>query len=168
MSCNHTLDTSPPLNQPISISFVETRAMQKFFYNTIPFLPVRDIRETIRYYKTHLGFKEEWFWGEPPTDAGCHRDELSLLFKEDPLLSERIQGFELVMFVDDVDGIYKEFKTNPDIEIAAPIKDEPWGIREFTIRDINGYLLRISCSLERINKFKKNKPEKVAEKNRKL
>jgi len=128
-------------------------AMKKFFYKTVPFLPVNDLEETIRYYTKELGFKDEWFWGNPPTDAGCHRDELSLLFNQNESLAEKIKGFELVMFVDNVDDIYEEFKAKPGIEITSSLKDEPWGIREFTVRDINGYLLRISCSIERINKL---------------
>jgi uncharacterized glyoxalase superfamily protein PhnB len=127
--------------------------MQKFFYKTIPFLPVRDIQETIAYYKNELGFIDEWFWGDPPTDAGCHRDTLSLLFNQNPAMADRISGFELVMFVDDVDGVYEEFSNNCNIIIASPLTDEPWGIRDFVIRDINGYLLRISCSIERIKKL---------------
>jgi uncharacterized glyoxalase superfamily protein PhnB len=128
--------------------------MEKFFYKTVPFLPVRNLEETVSYYKDQLGFTDEWFWGSPPTDAGCHRNDLSLLFNENPALAEKIEGFELVMFVDDVDGIYEEFRGRSTIEIITPIKDEPWGIREFTVRDINGYFLRISCSIERINKHK--------------
>jgi uncharacterized glyoxalase superfamily protein PhnB len=129
--------------------------MEKFFYKTLPFLPVRNLRETIQYYKDKLGFQGEWFWGDPPTDAGCQRNELSILFNQNPEFNERVKGLELVMFVDDVDGIYSELKNKSGVEIASPIKDEPWGIREFTVKDINGYLLRISCSLERINKQKK-------------
>jgi uncharacterized glyoxalase superfamily protein PhnB len=130
--------------------------MQKFFYKTVPFLPVRDLQETISYYKQELGFTDEWFWGDPPMDAGCHRDGLSLLFNQNESLAARIVGFELVMFVDDVDGIYEEFTNRPAIKIASPLRDEPWGIREFTIQDPNGYLLRISCSIERIKKQNKN------------
>jgi len=128
--------------------------MEKFFYKTVPFLPVRNLEETVNYYKDQLGFTDEWFWGSPPTDAGCHRNDLSLLFNENPALAEKVEGFELVMFVDDVDAIYEEFKSRSAIEITTPIKDEPWGIREFTVRDINGYFLRISCSIERIKKHK--------------
>ena len=131
--------------------------MQKFFYKTLPFLPVRNLEETIHFYKSKLGFKDEWFWGSPPTDAGCHRDQLSLLFNQNSTLAEKIQGFELVMFVDDVDGIYEEFKSKKDIEIISPLKNEPWGIREFTVKDPNGYYLRISCSIERIKKMKTRK-----------
>ena len=142
--------------------------MQKFFYKTIPFLPVRDIHETIEYYKNELGFVDEWFWGDPPSDAGCHRDNLSLLFNHNPDMAERISGFELVMFVDDVDGVYHEFQSNANILITSDLKDEPWGIREFTIRDINGYLLRISCSIERINKFNTDTRQKEKIKKGKL
>jgi hypothetical protein len=142
--------------------------MQKFFYNTIPFLPVRDIGETIRYYKNELGFVDEWYWGDPPSDAGCHRDDLSLLFNLNPAMAKKIPGFELVVFVDDVDSIYYEFKNNKNIEITSDLKDEPWGIREFTIRDINGYLLRISCSIERIKKIKNGTLKKETIKNGKL
>src|SRR5690606_15518837 len=127
--------------------------MKKFFYKGIPFLPVKDLRKTIEYYTQTLGFDGEWYWGDPPTDAGCRRDQLSLLFNVNPKLAAKMKGLELVMFVDDVDGIYEELRSKPEVEIIIPIRDEPWGMREFTLRDINGYSLRISCSLERIKKF---------------
>lgn len=59
------------------------------------------------------------------------------------------------MFVDDVDGIYDEFRSDPEIDIISPLCDEPWGIREFTIRDLNGYGLRLSCPIARIQKMRK-------------
>lgn len=126
--------------------------MKKFFYKSVPFLPVKDLAETIRFYKS-IGFTGEWFWGSPPTDAGIHRDELSLLFNHNPELAERMEGFEVVMFVDNVDDIFNEFSKKGNIKIIAPLQDEPWGIREFSICDNNGYRLRISCSLERIQKL---------------
>jgi uncharacterized glyoxalase superfamily protein PhnB len=128
--------------------------MEKFFYKAIPFLPVKDITETICYYKNLLGFNDEWYWGNPPTDAGCHRDKLSLLFNRNAVLAEKIEGLEVMMVVDDVDGIFTEFSSKSGIEIISPLKDEPWGIREFTLRDINGYFLRFSCSIERINRIR--------------
>ncbi len=132
--------------------------MKKFFYKSVPFLPVHSLTETIEYYTDVLGFTDPWYWGDPPTDGGCHRDELSLLFNQNPEMAEKVDGFELVMFVDDVDGIYDEFRNNPEIKVTAPIRDKPWGIREFTVQDPNGYLLRISCSLERIRKFRAQVP----------
>jgi catechol 2,3-dioxygenase-like lactoylglutathione lyase family enzyme len=126
--------------------------MQKFFYKSVPFLPVKDLAETIRFYKT-LGFTGEWLWGSPPTDAGIRRDELSLLFNHNPELAEKMEGFELVIFVDNVDDIFNEFNKKREIQIIAPLQDEPWGIREFSVKDNNGYRLRISCSLQRIQRL---------------
>lgn len=128
-------------------------AVSRFFYKSIPFLPVKNLDDTIDYYTRQLGFGNAWFWGDPPTDAGCSRDQLSLLFHRDPAFAIKIAGLELVMFVDDVDGIYEEFRCNPVIDITSDICDEPWGIREFTIRDPNGYGLRLSCSIARIQKM---------------
>lgn len=128
--------------------------MQKFFYKAVPILPVKNLEETIQYYKQQLGFKDEWYWGNPPTEAGCQRNSMSLLFKRNRVLAEKIQGFQISMFVDDIDGIYSEFSEKQLVKITSPIRDEPWGMREFTLEDINGYLLRISCSIERINRQK--------------
>lgn len=129
--------------------------MPRFFYKSIPFLPVKDLHGTLDYYTRQLGFRDAWFWGDPPTDAGCSRDQLSLLFHRDPDFARKIAGLELVVFVDDIDGIYDEFRSNPEIDITSPLCDEPWGIREFTVRDPNGYGLRLSCSISRIQKLSK-------------
>ncbi|WP_431212026.1 hypothetical protein ACQ86N_40720 [Puia sp. P3] len=36
------------------------------FSNIEPVLPVRDIRETIKYWQDVLGFPSQWTWGDPP------------------------------------------------------------------------------------------------------
>jgi hypothetical protein len=51
---------------------------------------------------------------------------------------------EEIWFVENVDAIYKEFKEERKITIISDIENKPWGIREFSIHDINGYLIRIS------------------------
>lgn len=116
----------------------------KKFYKVTPFLPVRNIQETLVYYKHELGFYDEWTWGK---DGGIRRDEMRLLFGENPgylsSINKESYGFELVWFVDNVDDIYKEYQ-DKKLNIVSELKDEPWGIREFTIKDINGYFIRIS------------------------
>jgi len=46
-----------------------------------------------------------------------------------------------------VDDIYNEYLAR-EIEVLTKPTDEPWGIREFTIKDINGYLIRISETIQ--------------------
>jgi catechol 2,3-dioxygenase-like lactoylglutathione lyase family enzyme len=118
---------------------------QKKFNRLTAFIPVRDIQETLDYYRDTLGFCDEWTMG---TDGGARRDDMRVLFCQDPDYIKEINNetywFTLIWFVDNVDDIYQEFKEERKIPIAAEIENKPWGIREFSIRDINGYLIRIS------------------------
>jgi uncharacterized glyoxalase superfamily protein PhnB len=122
----------------------------KKFYKTTPFLPVSNLKETLAYYRDTLGFYEEWTWGE--FDGGIRRDDMRMIFCEDPdyvpVINNETYHFVLIWFVDSVDEIYHEF-TQKGITIAIDIKDEPWGIREFAFKDINGYLIRVSESIQK-------------------
>ena len=113
------------------------------FSHTVPFLPVNDLHETIAYYRDVLGFSKEWFWGDPPTDAGISRDEMSLLFGKDNGMLKHMQGFEIMFFVKGIDAIYEEQKQK-GVKIIDDIEDKPWGTREYTIKEINGFHLRIA------------------------
>jgi catechol 2,3-dioxygenase-like lactoylglutathione lyase family enzyme len=119
------------------------------FYHCVPFMPVRNLQDTVAYYRDQLGFYKEWFWGEQ--DAGIRRDNMHLLFNYAPDFVERIntqtQHFEIMWFVDNVNEIYEEFKQK-DVIIASEPENKPWGVREFTVLDINGYYLRIAEGIQ--------------------
>ncbi len=121
------------------------------YSHCIPFLPVRNLEETILFYKEKLGFHSEWFWGEPATDAGIGRDGLNLLFVKNEtyvdILNTKERRFEICLFVSNVDEIYKELR-QLDVQIISELKNEPWNVREFSIIDCNGYILRIGEGLE--------------------
>jgi hypothetical protein len=118
---------------------------EKQFTRLNAFIPVNDIHETLNYYRDRLGFYEEWTMD---TDGGIRRDSMRLIFKQDPdyvsVLNNETYRFVLIWFVENVDEIYKEFKEERKIIIVSDIENKPWGIREFSIYDINGYLIRIS------------------------
>lgn len=120
---------------------------EKIFDHTVPFLPVRDLKETIAYYRDTLGFSNEWFWED--TDAGIERDDMHLLFSRNPPFIDAInaaagdRGFEVMWFVENVDDIYEEYKAK-GVEITGDLQDEPWGVREFAFKDINGYYIRVA------------------------
>ncbi len=127
---------------------------RKKFNRIVPFLPVRNLEETIAYYRDKLGFYHEWFWGQK--DAGIERDDIHLLFCLSPeyinVTHKKDLHFEFMWFVNNVDGIYKEYKKN-GVEILRELEDKPTGVREFTIFDINGYTIRIGEPLKK-NKIK--------------
>jgi uncharacterized glyoxalase superfamily protein PhnB len=119
------------------------------FSHAVPFMPVRDLKETINYYRDQLGFSNEWFWED--TDAGISRDNLGLLFMQDAEFVSRINSngrhFEICWFVKNVNGVYEEYKSK-GVNIVSPLEIKPWTMKEFTIEELNGYWIRIGTGSE--------------------
>lgn len=122
----------------------------KRFIRSGPHLPVKNLRQTLDYYRDSLGFYEEWTFGDK--DGGIKRDEMQLLFGEDANFTGIINSEEnrlpLIWFVNNIDEIYTEFKER-NIEMADALKTHPYGLREFAFIDINGYYIRIAEGIEK-------------------
>lgn len=127
---------------------VEQMAIE--FSHIVPFLPVRDLKKTIEYYRDVLGFSKEWYWEN--TDAGIQRDGMRLLFTNQPAHAALINSagwhLEICWFVSGVDELYEEYKKK-GVKIVDELQDAPWGTRGFTIEEINGYCLRIAQGIEK-------------------
>ena len=122
----------------------------KKFLRSGPHLPVKNLTETLDYYRNVLGFYEEWRWGD--TDGGIRRDDLRLLFGEDPvhasMINNPVSRLNLMWFVDNIDEIFSDFQQR-GIEIVSPLTDYPYGLREFAFIDINGYYIRVAEETEK-------------------
>jgi uncharacterized glyoxalase superfamily protein PhnB len=113
-----------------------------------PALAVRDMKKTIDFYTGSLGFKLGMTFpsAESPEYADLSKDGMVLMFLPAANLgigddAKLGTGVNLYMQIDgDIDAYYDELK-GKGVKIAADIKDEPFGIRDFTIEDINGYQL---------------------------
>jgi uncharacterized glyoxalase superfamily protein PhnB len=110
---------------------------------TIPWIACKDIAATIRYFETALGFRTEWTWGDPPTDAGVIRDNAKIYLFTPGELATRVTGSEITIVVEDVDALYAEHQSR-GANITEPIDNEPWGSREYHVTEPNGYILRFS------------------------
>ncbi len=121
-------------------------------------LAVSDVPATVRYYKDVLGFSNEWFWGEPATFGGVSRGDVGVMFHLQPHLQPHVAGHEHYIFVRDVDALYKEHQASGAL-IIDPIADRPWGLREYFVRDLNGYHLRFGEFLKKIEE-RRRKAEK--------
>lgn len=52
-------------------------------------------------------------------------------------------GVELVVVVDDVAAVHARAVASGRVEIAALV-DQPWGLTDFRILDLDGYYVRIT------------------------
>ncbi|TET85421.1 MAG: VOC family protein [Desulfobacteraceae bacterium] len=113
-----------------------------------PTLAVRDMKKTIEFYKNSLGFKTVMVHPDAnnPGYAELSKDGMVLMFilaKSCDIGSEEKLGIgvNLYMQIDgDIDEYYQELKKR-GVKIAVDIADEPYGIRDFTVEDANGYQL---------------------------
>src|SRR5689334_10958292 len=114
------------------------------FIRSTPHLPVKDLQETFTYYLNTLGFTGKWTFGDK--DGGVNKDDLRLLFAEDPDFTSAINSdhrLPLVWFVENIEGVYEEYK-NRGIAFADELKRQPYGLKEFAFVDINGYYIRVA------------------------
>lgn len=122
----------------------------KKYYKCSPHLPVKNLRQTLDYYRDVLGFTDEWVFGD--IDGGIRKDELRLIFAEDETFTNDINNKEhrlpLMWFVTNIEEIYEDFK-QMDIKIADELKTHPYGLKEFAFIDINGYYVRIAESVDK-------------------
>jgi uncharacterized glyoxalase superfamily protein PhnB len=119
-----------------------------------PLLAVRDMKKTIDYTKS-LGFKLGMCFPDAnnPEYADMTKDGMVLMFA--PAQNHGIDhkekfgiGVYLYMQIDgDIDEYYAELKKK-GIKMAAEIKDEPFGVRDFTIEDVDGYKLTFNQTIK--------------------
>jgi predicted enzyme related to lactoylglutathione lyase len=122
-------------------------------------LAVNDVPAAVRYYREVLGFSNEWFWGEPVNFGGVSRGDVGVMFHLQPHLQPNVVGHEHYFFVSNIDALYKEHQAAGAM-IIDPIADRPWGLREYFVRDLNGYHLRFGESLRRIEERRKKSEKK--------
>jgi GNAT superfamily N-acetyltransferase len=104
-------------------------------------LAVADVAATILFYRDKLGFTREWLWGEPPTFGGVSWGKVGVMFCLQPALAARIEGHQHSFFVTGIDRLYEQHHQN-GVQVISPLEAKPWGLREYTVRDPNGYHLR--------------------------
>jgi len=113
-----------------------------------PLLAARNMKETIEFYTKSLGFKMGMAFPDAsnPEYVDLSKDGMVLMFipAEDHGISSEEKlgtGVYLYMEIDgDIDEYYDELKKR-GVKIAVDIKDEPFGVRDFTVEDPNGYKL---------------------------
>lgn len=113
-----------------------------------PTLAARNMKQAIQFYRDSLGFKMGMVFpdADNPEYADLSKDGMVLMLIPAKNVGigakEKLGiGVNLYMQIDgDIDEYCNELK-NKGVGIVVDIKDEPFGIRDFTVEDINGYKL---------------------------
>jgi uncharacterized glyoxalase superfamily protein PhnB len=117
---------------------------------TAPVLLVEDVSMAVAYYCVILGFQVEFTQNEQY--MGVFRDGVHVHLAASngaPLHSNRVAWTEkfkpadVNFFVSDVDALYAEVKAK-GATVDGPPRDEPYGVRDFQVTDLNGYMLRFN------------------------
>lgn len=110
-----------------------------------PVLAVHNIAATTAYYRDKLGFHIDFVYagrhaGVSRSDWSCEGVVLQLTQVPDdqPLVTASYLYIHTDHRLDELYAAY----VAAGVEIVDSPQNEPWGMREFCIRDLNGYLLR--------------------------
>jgi uncharacterized glyoxalase superfamily protein PhnB len=107
------------------------------FRKLVPMLQTMDIGQTVAWYEIVLGFQRT---GQKD-DGWCSltRDGVSIMFMNNAHLGPPHATATQYFTVDDVDTLWDGIKRHCQAEWGP--EDMPYGLREFAIKDPNGYLL---------------------------
>jgi predicted enzyme related to lactoylglutathione lyase len=107
----------------------------KQFVQGAPVLHVSDVVATAAFYRDVLGFM--WDFGDE-SYAVVWRDNSAIHFvRDDASPNASPNGVHLFQWVKDVDAYYREI-VDRGANVARGPTDQPYGIREFGLADVNG------------------------------
>jgi catechol 2,3-dioxygenase-like lactoylglutathione lyase family enzyme len=108
------------------------------------YLPVRDVVATATYYRDVLGFRCEYEAGTPPEFAIYVRGAATLMLRRvaTRVVPSEAQGgtWDVFCWVTDLDALFQELR-GKDATVVYPPTLQPYGVREFAIRDCDGHVL---------------------------
>jgi predicted enzyme related to lactoylglutathione lyase len=103
-------------------------------------LPVADVETAKGFYTDYLGLRTEEFnmgwvarYTSPETGAHLQLVTADASAPESPLIS---------VLVDDVDDAYAQARAR-GYEIVHPLTTEPWGVRRFFVRALDGTVINM-------------------------
>jgi catechol 2,3-dioxygenase-like lactoylglutathione lyase family enzyme len=101
-------------------------------------LAVDDVRASVEFYETKLGFQPAFVDGDPPTFAGVKLGDVQLFLERG---TPGPKGCAVFFVVGDADALHR-FHRSMGVEVIQPIDDRHYGLRDYTVSDPDGYRLR--------------------------
>jgi uncharacterized glyoxalase superfamily protein PhnB len=107
---------------------------------------VRDVAATVGFYRDVLGFNLDFDHGSPPIHARVSSGDPTvhtarIRFEVEPAPLSGPRSCCLYVYVGHaLDELCTAYQSR-GVDVVSLPKDRPWGLRQFEIRDCNGYLL---------------------------
>ena len=102
----------------------------------VPELPVADVERAQQHYRDALGFEIGWLYPDKGIGAVSRVDMGPIFFrKRQPPFEPAIHW----VFAEDIDASYQELMSS-GANIVEPLEKKPWGLRQFTVQDLDGNL----------------------------
>jgi len=124
-------------------------AARPIFSSTAAQLFVTDMKRSCDFYTAKLGFSISFLYGEPPYYGAVRRDNARLALRLicEPIyvgdIREREHLLAAALEVDtaaEIKQLFLDFRA-ADVPFHQTLKTEPWGARNFIVRDPDGNLL---------------------------
>lgn len=116
-----------------------------------PVFSVADVGATIRWYEQELGFAGDPFPPHEPYAFGIlRRDGIEIMLRcvagyQKPDLYELRNGagvWDAYLRISGLQELYAQVKDH--LELKKPLCRQPYGLSEFEVKDLNGYILVFS------------------------
>ena len=124
----------------------------KQFIGSAPYFLVRNLEESLDYYHNALGFDKPKLWGDPPEFAVPSRDGFIFMLKQvdeggtvNPNGGEQWDAY---VWINDVDTLFAHCKANGGIIEYEPCIQKEYDMKEFAVRDLDGYVIALGQHYE--------------------
>jgi uncharacterized glyoxalase superfamily protein PhnB len=115
---------------------MDTKAKLSPIGHPVAELPVADVERAQEHYRDALGFTIGWLYPDKEIGAVSRAGEATIFFRKRQLPFEPAVHW---VFADDIDATYRELQSL-GANIVEPLEKKPWGLRQFTVKDLDGNL----------------------------
>jgi catechol 2,3-dioxygenase-like lactoylglutathione lyase family enzyme len=102
-----------------------------------PALVVSDVLAAADFYAKKLGFWLAFTWGDPPSMAGVNLGNVQMFLERG---TPSPNSYAVYFVVGNADELY-EFQRANGVEIVQEPGDREYGLRDYRVRDLDGYEL---------------------------
>jgi len=113
---------------------------------TVPIIPARDVATSAAFYRDMLQFAVKHIEDEYGI---VERDDIQIHFWGPSGIAPTASNTMIRIEVTEIETLYAECAERGIVHPNAPLREQPWGLREFAIGDLDGNLVTFFESLGR-------------------